>query len=79
MNNLPQTTKNDDNGGNLPTKYIDFTASSKIEGEESHIATVTLHPGEVLRAESGSMIYMTEGVVCKFIRPYHLSICDMCF
>ena len=60
LNNLPQ------NIGNLPTKFIDFTAASKIEGEESHIATITLHPGEVLRAESGSMIYMTEGVACKY-------------
>lgn len=66
LNNLPQNIGNDENSSNFPTKFIDFTAASKIEGEESHIATVTLHPGEVLRAESGSMIYMTDGVVCKY-------------
>jgi Mitochondrial biogenesis AIM24 len=65
-NNLPQSSSNDENSNNLPVKYIDFTAASKIEGEESHIATITLHPGETLRAESGSMIFMTEGVVCKY-------------
>ena len=69
-NNLPQNISNDENSSNLPTKYIDFTAASKIEGEESHIATITLHPGEILRAESGSMIFMTEGVVCKLFRPF---------
>ena len=69
-NNLPQNISNDENSSNLPTKYIDFTAASKIEGEESHIATITLHPGEILRAESGSMIFMTDGVVCKLFRPF---------
>jgi len=41
---------------------LDLQASAKIEGEESQIATVSLKPGQVLRAESGSMIYMTPGV-----------------
>jgi uncharacterized protein (TIGR00266 family) len=41
---------------------VDLQASAKIEGEESQIATITLKPGQTLRAESGSMIYMTEGV-----------------
>jgi uncharacterized protein (TIGR00266 family) len=41
---------------------VDLRASAKIEGEESQIATITLKPGQTLRAESGSMIYMTEGV-----------------
>jgi hypothetical protein len=54
------------NSNNVPTKYIDFTMASKIEGEESHIATIHVHPGETLRTESGSMIYMTENVVRKF-------------
>ena len=66
-NNLPQISDIDSNN-NLPATYIDFNAASKIEGEESHIATITLRPGETLRAESGSMIYMTEGVVCKYYR-----------
>jgi uncharacterized protein (TIGR00266 family) len=47
---------------NLPSKLIDFSISSKIEGEESQIATVKLRPNETLRAESGAMLYMTEGV-----------------
>lgn len=47
----------------LPAKLIDFATQARIEGEESHVATVTLHPGEALRAEAGAMLYMTEGVV----------------
>lgn len=50
------------NSINLPTTPIDFDIAAKIEGEESHICTVQLKPGEVLRAESGAMIFMTEGV-----------------
>ena len=49
-------------GENLPSKPIDFSVSAKIEGEESQIAKVKLRPGEVLRAESGAMLYMTDGV-----------------
>lgn len=41
---------------------IDFDVSSKVEGNESQIVTITLEPGQVLRAESGAMMYMTEGV-----------------
>ena len=66
-NNLPQSSDIDSNN-NLPATCIDFNAASKIEGEESHIVTITLRPGETLRAESGSMIYMTEGVICKYYR-----------
>ena len=50
-------------GENLPATLIDFQAASKIEGEESHVAKVQLRPGETLRAEAGSMIYMTQGVI----------------
>ena len=32
---------------------IDFDIQSKIEGNESQIVTITLEPGQVLRAESG--------------------------
>ena len=32
---------------------IDFDVQSKIEGNESQIVTITLEPGQVLRAESG--------------------------
>jgi Mitochondrial biogenesis AIM24 len=41
---------------------IDFDVASKIEGNESQIVTVALEPGQVLRAESGAMMYMTDGV-----------------
>lgn len=52
--NLPSATEK-----NYP---IDFAKSSKIEGEESQIAIIKLRPGETLRAESGSMIFMTQGI-----------------
>lgn len=41
---------------------IDFDVQSKIEGSESQIVTVQLEPDQVLRAESGAMMYMTEHV-----------------
>ncbi|CAJ1954296.1 unnamed protein product [Cylindrotheca closterium] len=41
---------------------IDFDVQSRIEGNESQIVTITLEPGQVLRAESGAMMYMTGGV-----------------
>eukprot|EP00934_Nitzschia_sp_Nitz4_P001138 Nitzschia sp. Nitz4//scaffold178_size73299//43652//44750//NITZ4_005707-RA/size73299-snap-gene-0.144-mRNA-1//-1//CDS//3329539146//1138//frame0 len=41
---------------------IDFDIGTKIEGNESQIVTITLEPGQVLRAESGAMMYMTNGV-----------------
>lgn len=37
---------------------INFDINSKIEGNESQIVTVALEPGQVLRAESGAMMYM---------------------
>jgi hypothetical protein len=37
---------------------INFTTSSMITGEESHILEVKLREGEMLRAESGAMLYM---------------------
>ena len=40
---------------------IDFDINSKVDGNESQIVTVALEPGQVLRAESGAMMYMTEG------------------
>ncbi|GAX22813.1 hypothetical protein FisN_24Lh095 [Fistulifera solaris] len=46
----------------LSTQRIDLQVAAKIEGEESQIVTVELRKGEKLRAESASMIYMTEGV-----------------
>lgn len=42
---------------------IDFDVAAKVEGNESQIVTVALEPGQVLRAESGAMMYLTDGVV----------------
>lgn len=47
---------------NLPSEPIDFSVSAKIEGQESQVAIVTLRPGERLRAESASMLFMTKDV-----------------
>jgi uncharacterized protein (TIGR00266 family) len=41
---------------------IDFDTASKIVGNESQIAVIELEPGQILRAESGAMMYMTDGV-----------------
>ena len=41
---------------------IDFDIASSIEGKESQIVTIRLEPNQVLRAESGAMMYMTQGV-----------------
>ncbi len=59
-NHLPQqqTTSSD---GVLATP-INFDIASTIEGNESQIVTITLEPNQVLRAESGAMMYMTKGV-----------------
>jgi uncharacterized protein (TIGR00266 family) len=47
------------------TQLIDFRIAAKVEGDESHVATIELHLGEILRAESGAMLYMTQGVVME--------------
>jgi len=67
-NNSPATT-NDSNNDLATTSSdgvvglpIDFDVASKVEGNESQIVTVMLEPGQVLRAESGALMYMTEGV-----------------
>jgi len=55
---LPAKTSKDGVVG-LP---IDFDIQSKVEGNESQIVTIDLEPDQVLRAESGAMMYMTENV-----------------
>lgn len=55
---LPANTSKDGVVG-LP---IDFDIQSKVEGNESQIVTIDLEPDQVLRAESGAMMYMTENV-----------------
>lgn len=44
---------------------INFDVASKVEGNESQIVTIQLEPGQVLRAESGAMMYMTDGVTME--------------
>jgi hypothetical protein len=58
--NLPlqQTTSSD---GVIATP-INFDIASTIEGNESQIVTIRLEPNQVLRAESGAMMYMTNGI-----------------
>ena len=51
-----------DGSSSVPTHPIDFDVASKIEGNESQIVTINLEPGQILRAESGAMMYMTDGV-----------------
>ena len=46
----------------VPAVPIEFDIASKISGQESQILEVRLEPGNVLRAESGAMLYMTENV-----------------
>ncbi|KAF0683231.1 Aste57867_24663 [Aphanomyces stellatus] len=41
---------------------IDFSTAAQIVGQESQIVHITLQPNQKLRAESGAMIYMTDGV-----------------
>jgi uncharacterized protein (TIGR00266 family) len=41
---------------------INFDQAAQIRGKESQIAVIELEPGQVLRAESGAMMYMTDGV-----------------
>jgi hypothetical protein len=64
--NLPSKTSQSDiqhvSSDGVVGTPINFDIASKIEGNESQILTVTLEPGEVLRAESGAMMFMTSGV-----------------
>mmetsp|Transcript_40270 Transcript_40270/g.56696 ORF Transcript_40270/g.56696 Transcript_40270/m.56696 type:complete len:242 (+) Transcript_40270:46-771(+) len=41
---------------------VDLQTSAKIEGEETQIAIIKLQPGQTIRAESGSLIYMTPSI-----------------
>lgn len=41
---------------------VDFQTSATIEGEEAQVATITLQPGQKIRAEAGSMVFMTSSI-----------------
>lgn len=64
--NLPQQQHNDKiqttSSDGVVATPINFDIASTIEGNESQILTVQLRPNEALRAESGAMMYMTEGI-----------------
>ncbi len=52
-----------DEQNSLPMVPINFdTRSSSIKGGESQILEVTLEPNQKLHAESGAMIFMSQGV-----------------
>jgi uncharacterized protein (TIGR00266 family) len=44
---------------------IDFDASSAVSGGEAQVLEVSLRPGQRLRAEAGSMLYMSAGVAME--------------
>lgn len=67
--NASAVATTDVSGTTLPIIPIEFDIAAKIEGQESHIATIQLHPGETLRTESGAMLYMTDGVESMLSRP----------
>jgi len=41
---------------------VDLQISAKIEGEETQVATITIQPGQTIRAESSSMVFMTDSI-----------------
>ena len=59
-------SSNGNNGNAVATvpssSLVNFQTSAKIEGDETQIATFTLQPHQTIRAETGSLIFMTEGV-----------------
>ena len=46
-------------------QLVNLQTSAKIEGEETQIATITLQPGQSIRAESGSMVFMTSSITME--------------
>jgi uncharacterized protein (TIGR00266 family) len=45
-----------------PFLPVDFQIASHVDGEESHILTIDLEPGQGVRAEAGALIYMTQSI-----------------
>jgi uncharacterized protein (TIGR00266 family) len=41
---------------------IDFDSASSIIGQESHVLMVNIEPGQILRAETGAMLFLTSGI-----------------
>lgn len=44
---------------------VDLNIAAKIEGEETQVATITLQPGQSIRAEAGSMVFMTSSITME--------------
>jgi Mitochondrial biogenesis AIM24 len=61
----PPISNDDDDNAMMMMNPIDFDVALKIVGDESHVAQIELRPGEMLRAESGAMLFMTGGIVSK--------------
>ncbi|TDH69051.1 hypothetical protein CCR75_004588 [Bremia lactucae] len=64
-----KTPKNESEEVNAQPKYenelfvpINFDAAVSIDGHDSQVVNIELKPKQCLRAETGAMIYMTEGV-----------------
>jgi hypothetical protein len=60
--NIPTDPSSTTSSDGLIATPINFDIASNISGNESQILTINLHPNQILRAESGAMMYMTEGV-----------------
>jgi uncharacterized protein (TIGR00266 family) len=50
--------------GKLKNEYYipHFASSCKIEGHEAQMATVRLSPGQKIKAQPGSLVYMSDGI-----------------
>ncbi len=59
---LPTDPSSTTSSDGLIATPINFDIASNISGNESQILTINLYPNQILRAESGAMMYMTEGV-----------------
>jgi uncharacterized protein (TIGR00266 family) len=60
--NLPSSNKEEQQAQLIP--FVDGPAGVlQIQGQESHTAIVRLQRGQVLRAEAGAMLFMSDGVV----------------
>ncbi|KAI9989349.1 hypothetical protein PInf_019627 [Phytophthora infestans] len=56
------TVPHQENTGNEVFVPIDFDTAMSIEGHDSQVVHIELEPEQCLRAETGAMIYMTDGV-----------------
>lgn len=59
-NHHPPTTQTP-----ISIEPIDFDTQSQISGSESNILEIQLRPNQILRAESGAMLYMTRGITME--------------